>query len=94
MLDVCYCCEDIGDLLLPSSDAIKIYIEAFKVLEKASQSMDRCFSNISGSVQLPACACIRETVACGYRGVAQSVECLLWEQKVVGSNPAAPTKII
>ena len=25
-----YCCEDIGNLLLPSSDAIKIYIEASK----------------------------------------------------------------
>ena len=25
-----YSCEDIGNLLLPSSDAIKIYLEAFK----------------------------------------------------------------
>ncbi len=25
-----YSCDDIGNLLLPSSDAIKIYLEAFK----------------------------------------------------------------
>ncbi len=27
------------------------------------------------------------------RGVAQLVECALWEREVVGSNPATPTKL-
>ena len=31
-----YSCEDIGNLLLPSSDAIKIYLEAFKKCSERS----------------------------------------------------------
>lgn len=30
-------------------------------------------------------------VSCFHRNVAQLVEYLLWEQRVVGSNPAIPT---
>ena len=36
VLRVGYSCEDIGNLLLPSSDAIKIYLEAFKKCSERS----------------------------------------------------------
>ena len=37
-----YFCDDIGNLLVPSSDAIKAFLEAFKgAPREASQSLDR-----------------------------------------------------
>ena len=44
-----YFCDDIGNLLVPSSDAIKVFLEAFKgAREKLRNRWIGRFSNISG----------------------------------------------